>query len=221
MAEAIGPHTTMVVIGYANNEVGTIQPVAEIGAVCRERNVRYVVDATQAAASLPIDVNDLQADVMGISAHKIEGPKGVGALFIRQGTNLIPQQSGGIQERQRRAGTENVAGAVGLAAALRWRRGAESGMADEADRQRGLRDRLIGRLGEIADGELTGHPPRACRTAAAGRSAASRGATWSRPSTSRAWRPRPAAPAPREAPSRAMSWPPWASRPSGSADPCA
>ncbi len=158
VAAAITPHTTMVVVGYANNEVGTIQPVAEIGAVCRERNVRYVVDATQAAAWLPIDVDGLQADVMGISAHKIEGPKGVGALFIRQGTNLIPQQSGGSQERQRRAGTENVAGAVGLAAALRLARDPESGTAAEADRLRGLRDRLIGRLAEISDGELTGHP---------------------------------------------------------------
>lgn len=158
VAAAITPHTTMVVVGYANNEVGTIQPAAEIGAVCRERDVRYVVDATQAAAWLPIDVDSLQADVMGISAHKIEGPKGVGALFIRQGTNLIPQQSGGSQERQRRAGTENVAGAVGLAAALRLARDPESGTATEADRVRGLRDRLIGRLAEIGDGELTGHP---------------------------------------------------------------
>jgi cysteine desulfurase len=158
LADAIGPHTTTVVIGYANNEVGTIQPVAEIGAVCRERNVRYVVDATQAAAWLPVAVNDLQADVLGISAHKIEGPKGVGALFIRHGTNLIPQQSGGSQERQRRAGTENVAGAVGLATALRLARGDAAAMEAESDRLRGLRDRLIGRLGEIADGELTGHP---------------------------------------------------------------
>ena len=158
VADAIGPHTTVVVIGYANNEVGTIQPVGEIGAICRERNVRYVVDATQAAASLPIDVNDLQADVLGISAHKIEGPKGVGALFIRQGTNVIPQQSGGSQERQRRAGTENVAGAVGLAMALRLARGDAPAMTAEANRLRGLRDRVIVQLGEVADGELTGHP---------------------------------------------------------------
>jgi cysteine desulfurase len=158
VADAIGPHTTTVVIGYANNEVGTIQPVGEIGTVCRERNVRYVVDATQAATSLPIDVNGLQADVLGISAHKIEGPKGVGALFIRQGTNLIPQQSGGSQERQRRAGTENVAGAVGLATALRLARGDAAAMGAEADRLRGLRDRLITQLGDISDGELTGHP---------------------------------------------------------------
>ncbi|HJT64678.1 MAG TPA: aminotransferase class V-fold PLP-dependent enzyme, partial [Candidatus Limnocylindria bacterium] len=147
-----------VVVGYANNEVGTIQPVAEIGARCRERGIRYVVDATQAAAYLPIEVDPLQADVLGISGHKIEGPKGIGALFVRQGTNVIPQQSGGSQERQRRAGTENVAGAVGLAAALRLARGDAAAAAAESDRQRGLRDALIGRLSEITDGELTGHP---------------------------------------------------------------
>jgi cysteine desulfurase len=158
VAEAIGPHTTTVVIGYANNEVGTIQPVAEIAALCREQGVRTYVDATQAAAALPLAVNDLQVDVLGVSAHKVEGPKGVGALFIRQGTNLIPQQAGGSQERQRRAGTENVAGAVGLAEALRLARADATAMADEADRQRGLRDGLIDRLEAIPDGELTGHP---------------------------------------------------------------
>jgi cysteine desulfurase len=158
VAEAIGPHTTTVIVGYANNEVGTIQPVAEIGALCRERGLRFVVDATQAAAYLPIAVDDLQADVLGLSAHKLEGPKGVGALFIRQGTNLIPQQAGGSQERQRRAGTENVAGAMGLATALRLARGDAPAAAAEADRQRGLRDELTGRLGAISDGELTGHP---------------------------------------------------------------
>jgi cysteine desulfurase len=158
VAEAISEHTTTVVIGYANNEIGTIQPVAEIGSACRERGVRYVVDATQAAAYLPIDVNALQADVLGIAAHKLGGPKGVGAVFIRQGTNLIPQQAGGSQERQRRAGTENVAGAVGLATALQLARGDAGRAMAEADRQRGLRDELVGRLGDIPDGELTGHP---------------------------------------------------------------
>jgi cysteine desulfurase len=158
VAEAITPHTTAVIVGYANNEVGTIQPVAEIGALCRGHGIRFVVDATQAAASLPIEVDALQADVLGIAAHKFEGPKGVGALFIRQGTNLVPQQTGGSQERQRRAGTENVAGAVGLATALRLARGDTAAAATETDRQRGLRDGLIGRLADIADGELTGHP---------------------------------------------------------------
>jgi cysteine desulfurase len=117
-----------------------------------------VVDATQAAAYLPIHVDALQADVLGIAAHKFGGPKGVGAIFIRQGTNLIPQQAGGSQERQRRAGAENVAGAVGLATALQLARGDAGRAMAEADRQRGLRDELVGRLGDIPDGELTGHP---------------------------------------------------------------
>jgi cysteine desulfurase len=158
VADAITPHTTTVIVGYANNEVGTIQPVAEIGALCRELGIRFVVDATQAAAHLPMAVDDLQADVLGLAAHKFEGPKGIGALFIRQGTNLIAQQAGGSQERQRRAGTENVAGAVGLATALRLARADATAAAAESDRQRGLRDGLIGQLGEITDGELTGHP---------------------------------------------------------------
>jgi cysteine desulfurase len=158
VANAIGPHTTLVAIGYANNEVGTVQPMAEIGAICRERKVAFYADATQAAASLPLDVDALQVDLLGIAAHKIEGPKGVGALFVRQGTNLIPQQQGGSQERQRRAGTENVAGAVGLGEALRLARGDAARLATENERQRGLRQRLTRRLEAIPDGELTGHP---------------------------------------------------------------
>jgi len=158
VADAIGPHTTLVAIGYANNEVGTIQPIAEIGAICRERKVAFYTDATQAAASLPLDVDSLQVDLLGIAAHKVEGPKGVGALFVRQGTNLIPQQQGGSQERQRRAGTENVAGAVGLGEALRLARSDAERLAAESERQRGLRQRLTRRLEAIPDGELTGHP---------------------------------------------------------------
>ena len=133
VANAIGPHTTLVAIGYANNEVGTVQPIAQIGAICRERKVALYTDATQAAASLPLDVDSLQVDLFGIAAHKVEGPKGVGALFVRQGTNLIPQQQGGSQERQRRAGTENVAGAVGLGEALRLSMGRTT-TAAEVDR---------------------------------------------------------------------------------------
>ena len=158
VANAIGPHTTLVAIGYANNEVGTVQPMAEIGAICRDKKVALYTDATQAAASLPLDVDALQVDLLGIAAHKIEGPKGVGALFVRQGTNLIPQHQGGSQERQRRAGTENVAGAVGLGEALRLARGDAERLAAENERQRGLRQRLTRRLEGIPDGELTGHP---------------------------------------------------------------
>ena len=158
VADAIGPHTTLVVVGYANNEVGTIQPIADIAAICREREVVSYTDATQAAAWLPLDVDALQVDVLGISAHKLEGPTGIGALFVRQGTALIPQQQGGSQERQRRAGTENVPAAVGLAAALHLARADAAAATAEAERQRGLRSTLIGRLEDIPDGELTGHP---------------------------------------------------------------
>ena len=159
VAEAIGPHTTLVAIGYANNEVGTIQPVAEIGAICRAAKVAFYTDATQAAAWLPMDVDRLGVDLLGIAAHKFEGPKGVGALFVRQGTNLIPQQVGGSQERQRRAGTENVAGVVGLGVAFHLARGDSEAQAAEADRQRGLAEILRTRLAGIANGEMTGNLP--------------------------------------------------------------
>ena len=159
VAEAIGPHTTLVAIGYANNEVGTIQPIAEIGAICREARVLLYTDATQAAAWLPMDVDSLGVDLLGIAAHKFEGPKGVGALFVRQGTNVIPQQQGGSQERQRRAGTENVAGIVGMGVALRLARGDPAALAAEADRQRTMAASLRSRLAGIPDGELTGSLP--------------------------------------------------------------
>jgi len=159
VADAIGSHTTLVAIGYANNEVGTIQPIAAIGAICRAAGVTFYTDATQAAAWLPLDVDALQVDALGLAAHKVEGPKGVGALFVRQGTNLIPQHQGGSQERQRRAGTENVAGIVGLAEALRLARGDPEAMAAEVQRQRGLGERIRTRLAAIPDGEMTGALP--------------------------------------------------------------
>ncbi len=159
VAEAIGSHTTLVAIGYANNEVGTIQPIAAIGAICRAAGVTFYTDATQAAAWLPLLVDDLQVDLLGIAAHKVEGPKGVGALFVRQGTSLIPQQSGGSQERQRRAGTENVAGIVGLAEALRLARGDARALVVEGERQRSLGERIRTRLAGIPDGEMTGALP--------------------------------------------------------------
>jgi len=159
VADAIGSHTTLVAVGYANNEVGTIQPIAAIGAICRAAGVTFYTDATQAAAWLPLDVDALQVDALGLAAHKVEGPKGVGALFVRQGTNLIPQHQGGSQERQRRAGTENVAGIVGLAEALRLARGDPEAMAAEVQRQRGLGERIRTRLAAIPDGEMTGALP--------------------------------------------------------------
>jgi cysteine desulfurase len=158
VATAITEHTTLVSVMYANNEVGTLQPIHEIGSICRERKVPFHVDAVQAAAYLPLDVDELQADLLSLSAHKLEGPKGVGALFVRQGTALLPQLSGGSQERQRRAGTENVAGVVGLALALQLVQADAATREAENQRLAGLRDRLIVGLLDLPGVELTGHP---------------------------------------------------------------
>ncbi|HEV2237422.1 MAG TPA: cysteine desulfurase family protein, partial [Ktedonobacterales bacterium] len=112
VAAALRDDTALVTIMYANNEIGTVQPIAAIGALCRERRVPFHVDAVQAATALDLDVRRLQVDLMTLSAHKLYGPKGVGILYLRQGTRLAPQVLGGTQERNRRAGTENVAGIV-------------------------------------------------------------------------------------------------------------
>ena len=157
VAAAIREHTTVVSVMYANNEVGTVQRIAEIGTICRERGVLFHVDAVQAAAYLPLDVNRLQADLLSLSAHKLNGPKGVGALFVRQGTALLAQVSGGSQERQRRAGTENVAGVVGFARALELAQ--EPGVREgENARLAQLRDELIAGMTALPGVRLTGHP---------------------------------------------------------------
>jgi len=156
--EAITERTTLVSVMAANNEVGTIQPVREIGNVCRSRGVLYHVDAIQAAPFLPIDVDAWQVDLLSLSAHKVYGPKGVGALFVRQGTALLPQVQGGAQERQRRAGTENVASIVGLARAFALVAADGAARADENARQSILRDRLLAGLTEIDGVHTTGHP---------------------------------------------------------------
>ena len=152
VAAAIGEHTVLVSVMTANNEVGSIQPVAEIGAVCRERRVAFHTDAVQAAGQLPLDVDRMSAGLLSLSAHKLHGPQGVGALYVRRGAALLPQIQGGSQERQRRAGTENVAGIVGFAAALELERG------EEIVRQAGLRDQLIQGFAALPGVTLTGHP---------------------------------------------------------------
>ena len=117
--EALTPRTVLVSVMHVNNVVGTIQPVEEIGALCRERGVRFHVDAVQAAGKLVVDAQAIPCDLLSCSAHKLGGPKGVGALYVREGTPLAPLVHGGPQERHLRAGTENVQGIVGFAEALR------------------------------------------------------------------------------------------------------
>lgn len=150
VAAAITDRTTLVSVQAANNEVGTVQPVAEIGAICRERGVLFHTDAVQSAAFAPPSPDPWQASLVSMSAHKLGGPKGVGALYVRQGSSLLPQLSGGAQERQRRAGTENVAGIVGFAAAIR--------LAYAGPDMAPLRDRLIAGLTALDGVTLTGPP---------------------------------------------------------------
>lgn len=158
VAAAITRHTVLVSVMAANNEVGTIQPVVEIGAVCREARVPFHTDAIQYAAFEPIDVDSWQATAMSLCAHKGYGPKGVGALYVRAGTAMVPQQAGGAQERQRRAGTEDVAGIVGFGAAMRRLFADGDRRRAENARQSGLRDRLVAGVTGLPHVELTGHP---------------------------------------------------------------
>jgi cysteine desulfurase len=153
--EALTDGTTLVSVMAANNEVGTIEPVTAIGAICRERGIAFHVDAVQAAAFDPPAPDAWQASLVSLAAHKLGGPKGIGALYIRQGTNLLPQVNGGAQERQRRAGTENVAAAVGFATALRLAYGDRQ---TRLPRLAALRDRLLAGLTAIDGVTRTGHP---------------------------------------------------------------
>jgi cysteine desulfurase len=152
---ALRPSTAIVSVMYANNEVGTIQPLAELGAICREQGVPFHTDAVQAVGALPLDVEALNVDLLTMTAHKFYGPKGVGLLYARRGVPLLPQINGGGQERRRRSGTENVPGIVGLAAALSL---AEERRPAESARLIDLRDRLIdGVLEQVRGARLHGH----------------------------------------------------------------
>ena len=153
---AMRDDTILVTVMFANNEVGTIEPIAEIGALCRERNVLFHTDAVQAVCHVPIDVKAMNIDLMSISAHKFHGPKGIGALYCRKGIVLEPVIVGGAQERKRRAGTENVAGIVGLGAAIER---AHKNMSADMARVSALRDKLTsGILKNIPHVKLNGHP---------------------------------------------------------------
>jgi cysteine desulfurase len=154
--QAMSDRTILVSIMLANNEVGTLQPVAEIGRRVRARKgVLFHVDAVQAAPYVELDVERLGVDFLSIAAHKFEGPKGIGALYVRHGTHIVAQQQGGEQERHRRAGTENVAGVVGLAAAFDL---VAQERVDTNKRLRKLRDRLKSAVLAVDGTELTGHP---------------------------------------------------------------
>lgn len=153
---AITPETVLISVMHANNEIGTIQPLAEIGKVAREAGVLFHTDAVQSAGRIPVKVEELGADLLSMSAHKLYGPKGAGALYIRRGTNISPMVRGGAQEHGWRAGTENVPGIVGFGAAAEL---ARREMAADRERQTVLRDRLIqGILQGIDHTFLNGHP---------------------------------------------------------------
>ncbi|MFN2417926.1 MAG: cysteine desulfurase family protein, partial [Candidatus Limnocylindria bacterium] len=152
VAAAMTERTTLVSVMAANNEVGTLQPIAAIGEIVRGHGAKLHVDAIQFAAHEPIDADAWQADLVSLSAHKLGGPQGVGALFVRRGTQMLPQMQGGSQERQRRAGTENVASIVGFGAAFRFPVDAGT------DRLRDLAGRLRAGLLSFEGVGLTGHP---------------------------------------------------------------
>ena len=156
VANAITDKTILVSIMFANNEVGTIMPIAEIGKVCRERGVLFHPDAVQAVGHVPIDVKAMNIDMLSLSAHKFHGPKGVGALYMKKGIRLPSYVMGGAQERNRRAGTENVAGIVGLGAAIAL---ATQTLEESAARMTKLRDKLIAGIAQrIPEVKLNGHP---------------------------------------------------------------
>jgi cysteine desulfurase len=153
---AIRPDTVAISIMHANSEVGTLQPIEAIGRLARERGIPFHVDAVQTFGKLPLDVNALGVDVLSFSAHKIYGPKGVAGTFIRKGTKMVAVQHGGEHERRRRAGTENVAGIVGLGKAVELR---ARDMHNEASRVAALRDRLWDGIRErVPEVRLSGHP---------------------------------------------------------------
>jgi cysteine desulfurase len=153
---ALDERTAVVSVMHGNNEIGTLQPIAEIGAICRERHVTFHSDAVQTVGALDIDVRALPVDLLSVNAHKFYGPKGVGALYVRRGTRIATVQTGGGQEQGRRTGTENVAGVAGLGAAMRI---ATAKRAAESAREARLRDALIaGIRSRIPDATLTGHP---------------------------------------------------------------
>ena len=156
LRRAIRPDTILITIMHANSEIGTIQPARELGAIAREHNIPFHMDAVQTFGKVPIDLDAFNIDMLSFSGHKIYGPKGVAGLYIRKGTKMVSIQHGGEHERRRRAGTENVAGIVGFGKAVEIR---GRDMAEEAQRLTGLRDRLgQGLERRVPEVRLNGHP---------------------------------------------------------------
>lgn len=154
--KAITDKTILISVMHANNEIGTIEPIAEIGKIAREAEIYFHTDAVQTVGHIPLDVNELGVDLLSMSAHKLYGPKGVGALYIRKGTKLISFMHGGEQERRRRGSTENIPGIVGFGKAVEL---VQQEMAGEAERLTHLRDHLIkGLLERMDHTRLNGHP---------------------------------------------------------------
>ena len=153
--KAIRSDTILAAVMCASNEIGTVQPITEIGAITQKNNVLFLVDAVQAVGHIPINVNELKADLLSLSAHKFYGPKGVGALYIRKGVDIAPFLLGGDQERGRRASTQNVCGAVGLAKAVEL---CAQRMKYEAVNQTNLRNRLLAQVPKLIPGvRINGH----------------------------------------------------------------
>ena len=156
--KAITDKTILISIMAANNEIGTIEPIAEIGALARSRGILFHTDAVQAVGAIPVDVKAMNIDMLSMSGHKFHGPKGIGALYVRKGVRLDTLIAGGAQERGKRAGTENLPGIVGIGKAIEI---ATRDMEANAERMTRLRDKLIhGILEEIPDVRLNGHPTR-------------------------------------------------------------
>lgn len=156
LENAIRPETVLISVMFANNEIGTIQPIAEIGEIAKKHGVLFHTDAVQAVGHVPIDVEKLQVDLLSMSGHKLGAPKGIGAIYIRKGTRISPLIFGGAQEKKLRAGTENIAGIVGLGKATEL---AVAEMEETTKKLTALRDKLIhGILESIPDSRLNGHP---------------------------------------------------------------
>lgn len=155
LKSAIRPDTILISVMFANNEIGTIEPIKEIGAIAREKGILFHTDAVQAFGQIPVRVDEMNIDMLSASAHKMNGPKGIGCLYIRSGLKLRAFIHGGAQERSRRAGTENVPGIVGFGAAVER---AVKSMDERSEREQELRDYLIGRIErEIPFCRLNGH----------------------------------------------------------------